>query len=46
MAKLFHPGEFADMDVEAEGNGILEEVYGADGIWTEMTELCDLHTWE
>jgi len=46
MAKLFHPDEFADMDVETEGNGILEEVYGADGIWTEMTELCDLHTWE
>ena len=46
MAKLFHAGEFADVDVEAEGNEILAEVYGADGIWTEMTELFDLHTWE
>ncbi|MCD4765486.1 MAG: ABC transporter substrate-binding protein [Methanosarcinales archaeon] len=46
MAKLFHPEEFVDMDVEMEGDGILEEVYGADGIWTEMTERCDLHTWE
>ncbi len=46
MAKLFHPGEFADMDVEEVGNEILEEVYGADSIWTEMTELFDLHTWE
>ena len=46
MAKLFHAGEFADLDVEAEGNEILAEVYGADGIWTEMTELFDLHTWD
>ena len=46
MAKLFHPDEFADMDVEEVGNEILEEVYGADGIWTEMTEKSDLHTWE
>ena len=46
MAKLFHPEEFVDMDVEAEGNGILEEVYGADGIWTEKTEKSDLYTWD
>jgi iron complex transport system substrate-binding protein len=45
MAKLFHPGEFADFDVMEKGDEILEEVYGADGIWTEMTELFDLHTW-
>ena len=38
MAKLFHPDEFADLDVEEVGNEILEEVYGADGIWTEMCE--------
>jgi len=46
MAKLFHPGEFAGVDVEEEGNEILEEVYGADGIWTEMTKLFELYTWE
>jgi iron complex transport system substrate-binding protein len=46
MGKLFHPGEFADLNVEEVGNEILEEVYGVDGIWTEMTEMCDLYTWE
>ena len=46
MAKLFHPGEFADLNVEAEGNEILAEVYGVDGIWTEMTELSELYTWD
>jgi iron complex transport system substrate-binding protein len=46
MGKLFHPEEFADLDVEEEGNKILEEVYGADGIWTAMTERFDLYTWE
>jgi len=46
MAKLFHAGEFADLNVEAEGNEILAEVYGVDGIWTEMTELFELYTWD
>ena len=46
MGKLFHPGEFADVDVEEVGNEIFEEVYGVDGIWTAMTELCDLYRWE
>ncbi|MFZ2070331.1 MAG: ABC transporter substrate-binding protein [Halobacteriota archaeon] len=45
MGKLFHEDEFADVDVEEEGNEILEEVYGADGIWTEMTALFELYTW-
>nr|CBH38024.1 putative ABC transporter, solute binding protein [uncultured archaeon] len=46
MGKLFHPDEFADLGVEKEGNEILKEVYGVDGIWTAMTELCDLYRWE
>ncbi|MEA3314113.1 MAG: ABC transporter substrate-binding protein [Caldisericota bacterium] len=46
MAKLFHPDEFAGLDVEGEGNEILEEVYGVDGIWTEMNDMFDLHTWD
>ena len=46
MGKISHPEEFADLDVEEVGNEILEEVYGVDGIWTEMTELCELCTWE
>ena len=46
MSKLFHPEEFAGLDVEEKGNEILEEVYGADGIWTGMTEMFDLYKWE
>nr|CBH36778.1 putative iron(III) ABC transporter, periplasmic binding protein [uncultured archaeon] len=46
MGKLFHPAEFADVDVEEVGNEILKEVYGVDGIWTEMTEMFELYTWE
>ena len=42
MAKLFHPDEFADLDVEEVGNEILEEVYGSDGIWTAMIEMCGI----
>jgi iron complex transport system substrate-binding protein len=46
MAKLFHPEEFADVDVGTVGNEIFEEVYGTDGLWTEITEKCNLKTWE
>jgi iron complex transport system substrate-binding protein len=46
FAKLFHPDEFADMDVEEECNGILERFYGVDDLYTEMAEKCDLHRWE
>ena len=45
MPKLFHSEEFSDLDVDDEGNEILKEVYGADGIWTEMTEVYDLYMW-
>ena len=46
MGKLFHPAEFADVDVEEVGNEIFEEFYGTDGLWTGITEACDLYTWE
>jgi iron complex transport system substrate-binding protein len=46
MAKLFHPEEFGDLDVEEEGNEILKKVYGADGLWTEITEKFELYKWE
>ena len=45
LGKLFHPKEFAGVDIEEVGNDILEKVYGADGIWTEMTEMCNIYTW-
>jgi len=46
MAKLFYPDKFEDLDVEEEGNRILEEFYGVDGLYTWMQENCDLHRWE
>ena len=46
MAKLFHPDKFDDLDVEIEGNEILERFYGVDGLYTEMAELCDLYRWD
>ena len=40
MAKLFHPEEFEDMNIEKEGNEAFERFYHVDGLWTELgTEL-------
>jgi iron complex transport system substrate-binding protein len=36
VAKLFHPDEFEDFDLEKEGNEIFERFYGVDGLWTEI----------
>jgi iron complex transport system substrate-binding protein len=46
MAKLFHPDKFKDLDVEAEGNSILEKFYGVDGLYTWILENSDLYRWE
>ena len=46
MAKLFHPGEFGDLDVEAENNAILERFYGADGLYTWLLENYDFQRWD
>ncbi|RJS80779.1 hypothetical protein CW713_07210 [Methanophagales archaeon] len=46
FAKLFHPDEFEDLDVEEECNEILERFYGVDGLYTEMAEKCDFYRWE
>jgi iron complex transport system substrate-binding protein len=46
MAKLFHPEEFEDLDVEAECNEVLKEFYGGDGLYDWMLENCgDYYTW-
>ena len=45
MSKLFYPDKFEDMDVESEGNRILERFYGVDGLYTYMQENCDLYKW-
>ena len=38
LAKLFHPEEFADLDVEGEGNEIYEEFLGVDGLFSEYAD--------
>ena len=39
LAKLFHPEEFADLDVEEEGNEIYERFLGVDGLFSEYADL-------
>ena len=46
MAKLFHPEEFEERDVEEEGNDILKRFYGVEGLYTEMAEQCGFYRWE
>ena len=46
FAKLFHPEEFDDFDVEDECNEILERFYGVDDLYTEMVEKCDFFRWD
>jgi iron complex transport system substrate-binding protein len=38
LAKLFHPEEFADLDVEEEGNEIYEGFLGVDGLFSEYAD--------
>jgi len=45
MSKLFHPDEFADVNMDVEGDEILEVFYGADGLYTDMAEGRRLHEW-
>jgi len=46
LAKLLHPDEFEDLDVEEGGNEIMEHLYGVDGIYTEMAEEFDIYRWD
>ena len=45
MAKLFYPDRFKDLDVEEEGNEILKQFYGRDGLYTDLLSKSDLHRW-
>ena len=38
MAKLLHPEEFADLDVEEEGNEIYERFLGVSGLFSEYAD--------
>jgi iron complex transport system substrate-binding protein len=46
LAKLFHPDEFEDLDVEDEGNEILKTFYGVDGLYTDLANEFQLYRWE
>ena len=48
MAKLLHPDEFYDLDVEAEANSMFEEVYGAEDLYNKVQEArgLELYRWE
>ncbi len=45
MAKLFHPGLFAHLDVEERGNEIFKRFYGADSLYSAMADDLDLERW-
>jgi iron complex transport system substrate-binding protein len=38
MAKVLYPDEFADLDLEEEGNEIFEAFLGVDGVFTEYAD--------
>ncbi|MDD2665467.1 MAG: ABC transporter substrate-binding protein [Methanocellales archaeon] len=38
MAKLLHPDEFKDLDLEKEGNEIFEAFLGVDGVFTDYAD--------
>jgi iron complex transport system substrate-binding protein len=38
MAKLLHPDEFKDLDLEEEGNKIMKAFLGVDGVFTEYAD--------
>lgn len=48
MAKLLHPNEFHDLDVETEANIMFEEVYGVEDLYNKMQEArgLELYRWE
>jgi iron complex transport system substrate-binding protein len=38
MAKVLHPDEFKDLDLEKEGNEIFKAFLGVDGVFTEYAD--------
>jgi ABC-type Fe3+-hydroxamate transport system substrate-binding protein len=38
MAKRLHPEEFSDLDLEAEGNKVYEQLLGVEDLFTELAE--------
>ena len=46
LAKIIYPERFTFLDVEKEGNEILEKFYGVDGLYTEMVDFLHLYDWD
>jgi len=44
-AKILYPEHFPNLDVEKQGNEILEKFYGVKSLYTEMSEYTKLHNW-
>lgn len=38
LAKIFHPKEFADLDIEKEGNEIMKKFFHEDGLFTWLAD--------
>lgn len=45
LAKIFHPGKFSDIDLEAAGNTIFEKFYGQAGLFSKLCEVLGFHDW-
>ena len=46
LARLFYPDLYRDLDVEKEGNEILQRFYGVDGLYSDFIESSELHRWK
>lgn len=46
IAKILYPDKFIDLDVEKEGNEILEKFYRKAGLFTVMSKKIGLYQWE
>ncbi len=43
LAKLFYPDLYCELDVEKEGNEILQRFYGVDGLYSDFLISSELH---
>lgn len=46
LAKILYPDKFVDIDVEKEGNEILEKFYGIKGLYSDMSKKVGLYEWK
>lgn len=46
IAKILYPEKFPNLDVQKEGDEILKNFYGIEGLYTDMSEKIKLYQWE